>query len=346
MSIDWKRCVLVFLSALVCTLFPGVGRAESIEVLFVAKEATPFSARVRAEIEAMGFELVSSDQLDAQGRSTAKAAAVVVETPPPRRVELWLKNPNHDRLELSTVLESRESQASPGNEATDSIRASEQLRAFFQPLQPKHVETTSVAPPSPAPAVAPPPALSPNTAGTAQNAAVASQHERARFFEELALALPIEPGSVGVDALVRGGYWLTPRWGVGGKLVIPMLASKLRSGENSADVSLALGGAELSLIVVEAHPLRLLTRAALALAWLRASGEASAPYTSGSDSTLAALPSLAAQLEWRATERVSLSLGAELGLAVPELEVVFASQPVAHWARPFGLLSAGVSLGL
>jgi len=343
MSIDWKRCVLAFFSALVCTLLPSAGRAEGIEILFVAKAATPFSARVRAEIEAMGFELVSSDHVDAQGHSTAKAAAVVVETPRSRRVELWLKNPNNDRLELSTVLESPESDASPGNEAADSVRASEQLRALFQPLQPK-LSAAGSAPSRDAPPVAVPP--TPPTTAPPARASMPARHDRQRFFEELALALPIEPGSLGLDALVRGGYWLGPRWGIGGKLVIPLLASKLRSGENSADVSLALGGVELSLLVVEAHRLRLLTRAGLALAWLRATGEASSPYTSGSDSTLTALPSLAAQFELNVSERASLSLGAELGLAVAELEIVFAGQPVAHWARPFGLLSAGVRFGL
>jgi hypothetical protein len=151
---------------------------------------------------------------------------------------------------------------------------------------------------------------------------------------------------LGVDFLVRGGGWVLPRWGIGGKLVIPLLASTLRSGTNSANVSILLAGAELSLRLVDAHALRLVTRAGLALAWLRATGEASAPYTSSSDSALAALPSLALQLELPVAERARVSLGVELGVAVPELELAFAGQPVAHWARPLGLLSAGVSFDL
>lgn len=343
MTPRWKRCALGLSSLFVCALFPNSAHAESIQVLFVAREVTPFSARVRAEIEGMGFSLVSSDELDAQGHSTAKAAAVVVEIPPPRRVELWLKNPNNGRLELSTVLESPQSSGSPGDEAAETVRASEQLRAFFQPLQPKEAPVVSPVPAVPAPLpVVTKPVVAPQRAAPAAPV----EREPARLFEELALAVPIEPGSLGIDALVRGGYWFHPRWGLGAKLVIPLLPSTVHSGVNSADVSLALGGAELSLLVVRAHALRLLTRAGLALAWLRATGEASAPYTSGSDNALAALPSLATQAEFSVSTRVRVSFGAEIGLTVPKLEVVFASQPVAHWARPFGLLSAGVSFDL
>ena len=167
-----------------------------------------------------------------------------------------------------------------------------------------------------------------------------------RFFEEISLALPIEPGSLGIDALVRGGGWVLPRWGVGGKLVIPLLSSTVHSGVNSADVSIALLGAELSRMLVDGHALRVVARAGIALAWLRTSGTATPPYTSTSDSALAALPSLALQLELPVSERLRLSFGAELGLALPKLEVAFAAEPVAVWARPLGLLSLGISLDL
>ena len=68
MTASWLRYLLALLISFLGVLPTTPARADGIKVLFIAKEATPFSARVRAEVEAMGFELVSSDPLDEQGR--------------------------------------------------------------------------------------------------------------------------------------------------------------------------------------------------------------------------------------------------------------------------------------
>ncbi|HEX3850755.1 MAG TPA: hypothetical protein VHW01_07295, partial [Polyangiaceae bacterium] len=234
---------------------------------------TPFSARVRAELESMGFDLVAVDALDEHGRSQAKAAAYVIESPPPRSVELWLENPASGLLELKTIVESSADDATGGDDAPEAVRVSERVRAFFQPLQ-KH-ETVE--------ATATPLAATQTTATSATSFAAPSQPQREpeaiqphgspRYFEELAPTIALQGGSPGVDALIGGGFWALPRWGVGGKLVIPLLPSTIKSHGNAATLSATLVGAELRLLIIETQALRLGTHAGLALAWLHAVGQ-------------------------------------------------------------------------
>jgi hypothetical protein len=328
-------------------LVTALAHGDAVRVLFIATEPTPFSARMRAEIEAMGFEIASTDVLDAQGHSTAKAAAYVVEAPP-RRVELWLPSPTSGRLELSATVT-----ASAGDDAPDEesqiVRVAEQLRAFFQPLQASAstvpvADTESV--PETEPETKPTPDVTPLPPPRERSQ---TKHSRARSpssahgFETIAVAVPIEAASPGIDVLARGGFSLSPRWALGGKLVVPLLSSSVQSGINGASLATALLGPELSLRVVNARALELKATAGLALVWLHTTGMASAPYTSRTDSALTALPSLGAEAGLRLTAGSRLCLAGELGVAVPKLEVVFAGHPVQNWGRPLGLVSLGLS---
>lgn len=340
MTGSWARRWLGLFSCVACVLLSTAAHADTVKILFVAKEVTPFSARVRAEIEAMGFELVDTDVLDAQGRSATRAAAYVIETPPPRRVELWLQDPSSGRLELSTTIAASVSDESAADDAPETVRASEQLRAFFQPLRVPESAQGEPGPSAPASAApAPPP-----TARVRYELKPAPPAVSPRFFGELALAIPLEMNSPGLDAVLRGGWWALPRLSVGGKLGIPLLGSRLESGRNSANISTTLFGAELSLLVVDARALRLIANAGLALAWLRATGQPVAPYTNTPDSAFAALPSLGSELGLILGAHSHLCFGADLGIALPKLEIAFAGKQVATWGRPFGLLFAGVGL--
>ena len=58
------RSVATLAAALaLVAIAPRPAEAEGPHVLFVASASTPFSARVRAEIEAMGFEVLNADDL-------------------------------------------------------------------------------------------------------------------------------------------------------------------------------------------------------------------------------------------------------------------------------------------
>jgi hypothetical protein len=133
---------------------------------------------------------------------------------------------------------------------------------------------------------------------------------------------------------------------VGGKLLLPLLPSTIKSQGNAATLSATLLGAELTLLVLETQALRLGTHAGLALAWLRAVGQPTTGYTNTPDGAFAALPSLGGQLDVYSGRRLRVCFGAELGIALPSVEIAFAGQGVAPWGRPLTLVSAGVGLDL
>jgi len=331
------------LSWLVFLTITGVSQRSSAEparVLFVTQEQTPFSARIRAEIEAMGLAIVSTNTLDdAQG---VDAAANVIESPPPRRVELWLRDERAGRLVLDRVLEAEQMDVEPGSaDATSAVRASEQLRAFFQPLR-EEGAATELMPPRP-----PPPPLK---ARPARQAAArppmspAASAEEGRFFQELAAAVPLQPGSPGLDLLFRARLRFGSTYALGAKLVLPVMRSTVSSGANAAEVSASLVGLEASARFITTALATLDAHAAVSLLWLSASGRAQAPYTDRVDSKIAALPSLGSELGFRLSKHVRLCLGAELGFALPKLELAFAGQSVATWGRPFALLSLGLGV--
>jgi len=322
----------------------GVSRhasAEAARILFVSHEQTPFSARIRAEIEAMGLQILAADALDADGALAVGAAAHVIESPPPRRVELWLREETTGRLTLDRVLSAEQMEGEPGAaDATSAVRASEQLRAFLQPLR------ESAAAGELMPARPPPPPLQPTPAprdAPRSSVATAVGVEEARFLQELAAAIPVQPGSVGLDVLLRARLRFGATYGLGLKLVLPVVASTVSSGGNAADVSASLFGVELSALLMTTPLITFGAHAGISALWLSATGQAHAPYTDRVDRKLAALPSLGSELGFRLTKHVRLCLGAELGVAFPKLELAFAGQSVATWARPFALLSAGVA---
>jgi hypothetical protein len=160
---------------------------------------------------------------------------------------------------------------------------------------------------------------------------------------EVAIAMPLEPGGPGVDALFRCRWPVATRLGLGGLLAIPVLSSTVRSGPNSASVSAFLLGAELTTVVVDTRALRVLTTAGFAAALLRTQGVATAPYTAQSDSALVGVPLTGVELAPLISDRFRLCLGGLAGLALPKAEIAFAGKQVGTWGRPLGLLSVAVS---
>ena len=335
----WALRLALAASGLACSSFGRAAQAEPNQVLCVAQQRTLFSERVCAEIESMGFRIVPAQTMGEPGLPKVVAAVRIFETPRPRSVELWVADGADGQLELSGVV-----QPSPSDdEASQAVRASEQLRAFFQPLR----EPTPVpAPPLQKPVTppsAPPDSVAPRTA-TPPRAQPVHTPSPPRFVGELSLAVPLDPSGAGVDASFQGRWLVARRVGIGGVLGLPIQGSRVRSGVNSASLSAVLLGSEVSLALLESPALRVTTHAGLALAWLRTKGRASTPYTSQSDSAIVALPLLGAELAPRLSERIRLCVGARAGVALPKAELAFAGRRVTSWGWPLVLLSAGVSV--
>jgi hypothetical protein len=340
------RCIWVYALAafVLCSALPRDARADVRNVVFVVEQPTAFSARLRAEIETMGFEIVPATAID--GAPVRAVAAVrVIDAPEPRHVELWTVNAGTGRLELTGVV-----QPSPSDDETSqTVRASEQLRAFFQPLR-ESTSTPETAPVAPAP-VAPPPAppvppAPPIAPPRAPNPAAETAPRERRLTAGASLAVPLQQGGPGLDAFVQGRFRFTDAFAVGGVVALPFVHSKVESGPNSADVSATLLDAELSLNVVESRALRLTADAGVGAVWIRTSGSARTPYTAKTDDAFVAMPLLGAELAPALSEWIRVCLGARAGFALPKPDVDFAGRSVATLGRPLVLLSAGVTVDL
>jgi hypothetical protein len=359
MSFRWALRVVLAAGLLLCSSFCRDARADTKKVLFIVQRSSPFSARLHAEIEAMGFEIVPAQAFDETAPAPAAAAVRVVEMPPPRRVELWLADAASGKLSLSTVVQPSEKD----DEASQAVRASEQLRAFFQPLREPNAKPAAPLPSVPPAGAAPaprepaarrapeapgrrPPAPSSSELRPVAPASLASERgsRERRWVAAASVAMSLGTGGPGLDAWLNARWLLTSRLGIGLGLDVPLVGSTLSSGVNSAKVSAALLDAELSVAFFDSRALRLVAIGGIALAWIRTEGEATAPYTSQSDHAWAGLPLLGAEIAPRFSERVHGCLGARAGVALPKPDIQFADERVATWGQPLVLLSAGIGV--
>jgi hypothetical protein len=344
--------------AALAALLPGAARADGPKVLFVAPEPTAFSARVRAEIEAMGFDIEpGSAEIEAISSSGSIAAARVVEHPS-RRIELWIVDPATGHLTLrALVLPSPDD-----DEASQTVRASEQLRAFFQPLR-AHA----------APLVAPPPVVSVPVASVpvvsvpvvsvpvvsvpvintpvakppvVTSSPIPAPAPRPRFVVGADLAVPFQPGGPALHLGLKTRWMATEHLGLGGFLSIPVIGSTVKSTEGSASLTAPLLGLDVTAIANPTSRLALSASAGVALAWVRTSGFAEAPYRGQTTGVVSAAPIVGAGMAPRLTERTSLYLDGRVGIALSPVDISFAGRRVATWGRPLGVLAIGVSVDL
>jgi hypothetical protein len=116
--------------------------------------------------------------------------------------------------------------------------------------------------------------------------------------------------------------------------------------QGSASISVPLFGADLTVAAEPVAWLRLSASAGIALAWVRTSGFASAPFQGQPSNIAVAVPMLGAGIAPRLTERLHLCFDGRVGVSTPQADIAFSGHTVATWGRPLGLVSAGVSLDL
>ncbi|MEO7330359.1 MAG: hypothetical protein ABI193_17420, partial [Minicystis sp.] len=268
---------------------------------------------------------------------------------PNRRVELWIADAITGRLsERAVVLPSPND-----DEDSQTVRASEQLRAFFQPLA-THLTSAPPPPALPSPAralpaivAAPlPPSHSASPVVTAREIFPGVVPRRSRFLVAADLAVPFQPGGLALNLGLCARWKVRDPLALGAFASVPLVSSTLTAAEGSASLSAALFGLDLGLHTRLTPGLRLGASAGLALAWLRTIGVAAPPYAGKASDALFALPIVGAEISPRLHGPVSLVFDARLGVALPRADLVFAGRPVASWGRPLGMIGAGVSVDL
>jgi hypothetical protein len=346
----------------------GLAHAEGQHVLLVAPTDNAFTARVRGEIQALGFTVDRADLLPTESAPSVVAAARIIDVPS-RRVELWTADETGGRLVLRAVIEHFRDDDS----STDSVRASEQLRAYLQPLRDLAPDPSSQAHHAPdaaegSAADSLPPRFTPTPRAPAEHRATeppdaAAPHAEAparRFSTTAAIAVPIQLGRPGLDVAL-GGRWMATRGvGLGALVALPLVPSDVAGADGPLRMRALVFGGEVSALLLDTRFVGLSVSAGFAGAWVTtaAEGGLSAPAMmvkqpsartmppATPPSLVTGLPFVGVEVAPRLTARLRLYLAGNVGVSTTEVLVVLPSGVRATWGRPLGWFSAGLSVDL
>jgi len=321
----------------------ATGAAEAADsklrvVIVIDESDDPFAERIKAEVSALGFEVVaiepwrsgeSVESLDAVGRANQAAAAIRM-IPSRKGVEVWIADqPTGRSLMRQLIVDERPSP----NEGLVALQTAELLRTTL-------LSRSEVPPKAPPPAKVPsdkPPEIAP------------APHPS---------ALP--PGSVqaGAGALYTPGVdpalqlWVTVGlsfarpFGLALDVSAPLGAGRVTGPEGSAQLRTWLAG--LALFFRHERPdspLYLVAGAGASLIHISGDGATSAPLVPKSASATAA--ALYARLDAgiEASRWLRVGVRGVVGLVPQGVQVRFAGNDAADWGRPFlsGLLVVDLS---
>jgi hypothetical protein len=301
-----------------------------MRVLIVVDESDdPFAERIKAEVTALGLEVVaiepwrtgeSVESLDTAGRANHAAAAIRMIASR-KGVEIWMANqPTGRSLMRQLVVDERP----VPNEGLVALQTAELLRTTL--LSRSEVPTSTTPPPKSPAGVAeiapPPPARPPAAPSTSLQAAA---------------GVLVSPG---VDPGMQ--LWLTASHVIAGNVGLALDASApLRHGtingpEGSANVDSWLGGAAVFVRYDKPESrLYAIVAGGGAVIRLNATATANPPLLANSGSTTAGAIYGRADGGLEATRWVRFGVRAVAGVVPLGVPVNFAGNQAAVWGRPF-----------
>lgn len=341
-----SRWITALLLALWTLLAAPVFAGERETVVLVAPTGDAFESRMRAELESMGFDVVVQGQLAGEPSGVLAVARVVAG--PPRRIEVVVvsTDPSLHVPSRTAIIDA----SATDEESVVSVRAAEQLRAFFQPLRPPTLpppvsERPQSSAPAPVdgvpmwPASPPPLRVRSDSVGVPRAA-----HDT--WTVGLAAGPAFDVGGVGLDLVGSGRLRLGDYFAVGVFGVLPVTSTTVEAREGAADVRTFAFGADLALCFDPADS-AVLVMPSLGLggAVLATTGSAASPYDAQSDSTVAAMPFGRLEIAPRIAGPLRLTAQGLLGVAIPTVAVRFAEREVATWGAPWAAAAIGASVG-
>lgn len=326
--------VVALASALLCRFdLPAFAAEPRLRVLIVIDENDdPFAERIRAEVSALGFEVIAIeprrtgelvDSLDAAGRVNHAAAAIRMVASR-KGVEVWVANQPTGRSLLRQLIVD-ESAGAP-NQGLVALQTAELLRTTLLSRSdlppapwraPVSAPSSGVAASVPAAAAAPPPPPS----GALQAAAGVLYSPGA--------------GNVAVQVWLTISHVVRRPLGIALDLSGPARPSTISGPEGTAAAGVWLAGASLYL---DHEPgSGLFGRAALgaAVIHLIADGSAAAPLVASSHSATAGAVYARADGGVEVAWWLRLGVRAVAGAVPGGIAVQFAGNDAGTWGRPF-----------
>jgi hypothetical protein len=310
-----------------------VAAQQRLRVLLVVDQADdPFAERIRAELAALGLDVValetwrtgeSIESLDAAGRSESAAAAIRMLSSR-RGVEVWMANQPTGRSLLRQLIVD-ESSTGP-NLGLVALQTAELLRTSLLSVADARAATAArqgSAPPKAETAV---PVVEAKSAGPAP------------WGVQAAFGAMFSPASG--DGQMQA--WLSVQRLVVGRLGIaldgslPLSTGTVTGPEGSARINSALGGLALfSRFDASERPVYATLAVGGAVIRVDADGDASEPFIASSDSAVTGAAYARGDAGFAATNWLRFGLRAVAGVAPTGVKVRFAGNEAGVWGRPF-----------
>jgi hypothetical protein len=324
------RAAAALLLAGVLSATPAHASGGTILLLLEPEGAErSFGARLRAELEAVGFTVLTKPLAEAaagpasilaQARAARAAAAILVK-PAHASTEIWVV----DRITGKTV--QREVPIPDGrDDALLVTKTTELLRASLLEVDVPGFEPAEVAPPAPVRLLLPPPPPPRGAVRLGGGAALG--------------------GSLGTTGFVRAGvaarawHWL---W-TGALLSVPVTRPILEGPEGRASILLSSAEAVVEGLPWRDHRIAPTGSIVVGAAWLRATGDAEQPYTSRTVDVFSAALGARAGVSLRLVGRLRLRVEGGARALVPRPRVLFATRVAGAVTQP--LPEAGGALEL
>jgi hypothetical protein len=330
------RWTLLAVSCLVALPVAQARGDEPSPVIVLVGSGSAFENRVSAELESIGFRVVS--RTDANGDPPEGTAAIArIIDGADRRIEVTPSLASAGAGNGPIVIDAGSA------DDVSSVQVSERIRAYFQPLRERSVSTRTepVAPPPPpsplpvAPRPAEPPHPSPSPPARTWSLGVAG-----------GLSVPFDVGGAGLGAMAAF-YALPIHWlRVSPFVAAPLVASRLDGKGGSASLYAGMAGATLDFGFVETKSFDLFGGAGYAGVWLRAVGHPNTGFMGSTDDTL--MSTLFADLvgRIRLNDNLRLAPEARIGCALPPAVLHFATDSSMHWGLPWGSLALSLEADL
>lgn len=313
---------------------PPVPAPSPIVLLLADADPGVTTARLRAELEALGFRVAVRSATGPPDRAamesatkSAGAAAALRVLRSTNGVEVWVV----DRVTGKTVL--REI-VLPGGEDHElvAVRAVELLRASLLEVDAGHAPRGEVAvTPEVRALVADPP------------------QEPARWFLGLQGGLQVSVGGLDPSGLLALSASFRPHDYLEAELTLmaPILPSQLSAAEGT--MSSVISAAALGGRAFVAHPSSVWNfygGPALGFVWLHLEGTAQPPYRGVSDDILSPALFLRTGAYVSASRAIRFVLDTDLAIALQRPQIRFGGREVAAWGRPAFVGAVGVEVGL
>jgi hypothetical protein len=313
----------------------AVAADARLRVLIVIDESDdPFAERIRAEVSALGLEVVAVEpwktgepveSLEAVGRANQAAAAIRMVASR-KGVEVWVANqPTGRSLLRQLVVDER-----PGtpNEGLVALQTAELLRTTLL----SRSEAPTKPPPPRAP---PPPVVPPQITASPPPPAIGGLQAGAGTLFSPGAGVPALQLWISVSRIVTGPL------GIALDVSAPLRAGTLNGPEGSARIDAWLGGAALFLRHERPEKGLYATGAAgLAVIRLSAAGSTSAPLIASNQSATAGALYARADGGIDVTRWLRVGVRLAAGVVPSGIDVKFAGNDAGTWGRPFlaGLL--------